>query len=65
VWSNNLIQGTQRQTERWEASHLDMLGAFLAPEVLRGAYREAVAAGYLWHEFGDVCLILPYRTGME
>jgi len=27
--------------------------------VLRHAYREALAAGYLWHEFGDVCLILP------
>jgi S-adenosylmethionine:tRNA ribosyltransferase-isomerase len=38
-----------------------MLGAFLAPDVLRKAYAEAVAAGYLWHEFGDVCLILPGR----
>jgi hypothetical protein len=22
------------------------------------AYREAIAARYLWHEFGDLCLIL-------
>jgi hypothetical protein len=25
------------------------------------SYREAEAAGYLWHEFGDSCLLLPPR----
>jgi len=25
---------------------------------LERTYREAVAARYLWHEFGDLCLIL-------
>ena len=46
-----------------EASHLDLLGAFLSPEELRAAYDEALARGYLWHEFGDVSLILPPRVG--
>jgi S-adenosylmethionine:tRNA ribosyltransferase-isomerase len=41
-----------------EASHLDMLGAFVAPEVLARAYTAALDAGYLWHEFGDVCLVI-------
>ncbi len=41
-----------------EASHLDLLGAFVDPEVLGRAYTAALDAGYLWHEFGDVCLVL-------
>jgi S-adenosylmethionine:tRNA ribosyltransferase-isomerase len=41
-----------------EASHLDLLTAFLPPERIRSAYEEAVRRGYLWHEFGDVNLIV-------
>lgn len=41
-----------------EASHLDLLSAFLPPEKIRSAYEEAVAKKYLWHEFGDLNLIL-------
>jgi S-adenosylmethionine:tRNA ribosyltransferase-isomerase len=41
-----------------EASHLDMLSAFVEPKLLYGAYREAIGPGYLWHEFGDMNLIL-------
>jgi len=54
-----------------EASHLDLLGAFVAPEVLERAYTVALEAGYLWHEFGDVCLVLggsaelPRRSPMS
>ena len=40
------------------ASHLDLLSALVAPEVLQAAYREALARGYLWHEFGDMNLIV-------
>jgi S-adenosylmethionine:tRNA ribosyltransferase-isomerase len=40
-----------------EASHLDLLRAFLDTATLRAAYDEALREGYLWHEFGDVCLI--------
>ena len=42
-----------------EASHLDMLRAFADAPLLERAYGEALDAGYLWHEFGDVHLIVP------
>jgi S-adenosylmethionine:tRNA ribosyltransferase-isomerase len=41
-----------------EASHLDLLTAFLPAEQIRDAYEEAVRRRYLWHEFGDLNLIL-------
>ena len=41
------------------ASHLRLLEAVAGPETVHRAYREALAAGYLWHEFGDVNLLLP------
>jgi S-adenosylmethionine:tRNA ribosyltransferase-isomerase len=43
------------------ATHLLMLEAIASPTALAAAYREAFAEGYLWHEFGDSHLILPYR----
>lgn len=42
-----------------EASHLDLLSAFIDEEILMKAYEEVLTAGYLWHEFGDMNLILP------
>jgi S-adenosylmethionine:tRNA ribosyltransferase-isomerase len=42
-----------------ESSHLQMLEAIAGPELLRRSYCAAQAQGYLWHEFGDVHLILP------
>jgi S-adenosylmethionine:tRNA ribosyltransferase-isomerase len=42
-----------------EASHLQMLQAIADEELLERCYREALARGYLWHEFGDSHLILP------
>jgi S-adenosylmethionine:tRNA ribosyltransferase-isomerase len=41
------------------ASHLDMLAAIAGRDLLDRTYAEAVNADYLWHEFGDVNLILP------
>jgi S-adenosylmethionine:tRNA ribosyltransferase-isomerase len=41
-----------------QASHLDLLSAFLPAEKIRAAYEEAIAQKYLWHEFGDLNLIL-------
>ncbi len=38
-------------------SHLALLFAFAGADRIRAAYAEAVAAGYLWHEFGDSHLI--------
>lgn len=42
------------------ASHLQMLAAVAGPDLLSACYREAIAAGYLWHEFGDINLLLPH-----
>jgi S-adenosylmethionine:tRNA-ribosyltransferase-isomerase (queuine synthetase) len=41
------------------SSHLRMLAAFGGPELLSRCYEAAITAGYLWHEFGDVHLLLP------
>jgi S-adenosylmethionine:tRNA ribosyltransferase-isomerase len=41
-----------------EASHLDLLRAFADDDLLDRAYGHALDAGYLWHEFGDVHLLL-------
>jgi S-adenosylmethionine:tRNA ribosyltransferase-isomerase len=41
------------------SSHLRMLEAFAGPELLSRCYQAAIGAGYLWHEFGDVHLLLP------
>ncbi|MGI8916047.1 MAG: S-adenosylmethionine:tRNA ribosyltransferase-isomerase [Chloroflexota bacterium] len=41
-----------------QATHLAMLAAIADRDALQGAYQAAIAGGYLWHEFGDVHLIL-------
>jgi S-adenosylmethionine:tRNA-ribosyltransferase-isomerase (queuine synthetase) len=41
------------------SSHLRMLAAFAGPEVLGRCYSAAIEERYLWHEFGDVHLLLP------
>ena len=41
-----------------EASHLDLLSAFLPSEEIHKAYDQAIRRKYLWHEFGDLNLIL-------
>lgn len=43
-----------------EATHLAMLEAVAGRNALVQAYRAAFDAGYLWHEFGDSHLLLPY-----
>jgi S-adenosylmethionine:tRNA ribosyltransferase-isomerase len=41
-----------------QATHLAMLTAIAGPDVLQRAYQAAIERRYLWHEFGDVQLIL-------
>jgi S-adenosylmethionine:tRNA ribosyltransferase-isomerase len=41
------------------ASHLLMLEAIAGRSHLEKAYREALEGQYLWHEFGDLHLLLP------
>ena len=40
-------------------SHFDLLQAFAPEPLLRAALAHAEGEGYLAHEFGDSCLILP------
>ena len=44
-----------------QASHLLLVEAVAGPALTQRAYDSAVAGGYLWHEFGDAALFLPYR----
>ncbi|MCI0394420.1 MAG: S-adenosylmethionine:tRNA ribosyltransferase-isomerase, partial [Chloroflexi bacterium] len=52
---NGLLTGLHEP----EASHLAMLEALAGREHLTLAYEEALRERYLWHEFGDLHLILP------
>lgn len=52
--ADGLLTGFHEPT----ASHLDLLSAFMPPDRLRSVYQEALREKYLWHEFGDVNLIL-------
>jgi S-adenosylmethionine:tRNA ribosyltransferase-isomerase len=44
-----------------DASHLLLLEAVAGGELVQHAYDAALERSYLWHEFGDVCLLLPER----
>ncbi len=46
------------------ATHLDLLEAVANAPVVRQAYDAAVSLDYLWHEFGDSCLLLPDRDAI-
>ena len=52
---NALITGMHEP----EATHLAMLEALAGLSHIKLAYEEALRKGYLWHEFGDLHLILP------
>jgi S-adenosylmethionine:tRNA ribosyltransferase-isomerase len=52
---NGLLTGLHEP----EASHLAMLQALAGLEHLEITYAEALKQGYLWHEFGDLHLMLP------
>jgi S-adenosylmethionine:tRNA ribosyltransferase-isomerase len=41
------------------ASHVHLLEAVAGLDLVAAAYVHASAEGYLWHEFGDSCLLLP------
>jgi S-adenosylmethionine:tRNA ribosyltransferase-isomerase len=41
------------------ASHLLLMEAVAGQPLLEASYAAALAAGYHWHEFGDLHLVLP------
>ncbi len=52
---NGLLTGLHEP----RSSHLAMLQALAGRDHLRLTYSQALSQGYLWHEFGDLHLILP------
>jgi S-adenosylmethionine:tRNA ribosyltransferase-isomerase len=42
-----------------QASHLALLDAVAGRDLLVRSYDAALAERYLWHEFGDLHLVLP------
>lgn len=42
-----------------KSSHLMMLTAIAGEDLLEATYEAALTEGYLWHEFGDLNLMLP------
>lgn len=42
-----------------EATHLAILEALAGISHIKAAYTEALRQGYLWHEFGDLHLLIP------
>lgn len=67
-WTN-LVLGPQRpavavggMVTGWHepgTSHLQLLEAVAGPDLVGDAYAAALDGEYLWHEFGDSCLLLP------
>jgi len=55
----SVVDGLLTGLHEPRSSHLRMLAAFAGPELLGRCYGEAIRGGYLWHEFGDVHLMLP------
>lgn len=53
-----LVNGIITGFHEPKASHLDMLTAFVPQDILWNAYDSAIKNRYLWHEFGDMNLIL-------
>jgi S-adenosylmethionine:tRNA ribosyltransferase-isomerase len=56
------VQGLLTGLHEPRATHLAMLAALASQEHLQIAYAEALNEGYLWHEFGDLHLILPEKS---
>lgn len=53
------VQGLLTGLHEPRATHLAMLAALASQEHLQTTYAEALRKGYLWHEFGDLHLLLP------
>jgi len=54
-----VVDGVLTGMHEPQTSHFALLGAFAPRELLERALAAAEREGYLQHEFGDACLILP------
>lgn len=55
----HVVDGLLTGLHEPRSTHLWMLGAFAGPGLLSRCYAAAIDRGYLWHEFGDLHLLLP------
>jgi S-adenosylmethionine:tRNA ribosyltransferase-isomerase len=55
----SVVDGLLTGLHEPRSSHLWMLAAFSGRPLLARCYQAAIDQGYLWHEFGDVHLLLP------
>src|SRR5258706_6890583 len=53
-----LVDGLLTRMHEPESSHLDLFSGFVQPERLKAVYLQAIERQYLWHEFGDMNLIV-------
>jgi S-adenosylmethionine:tRNA ribosyltransferase-isomerase len=53
------IDGLLSGLHERESSHLELLEAAAGAELVKRSYAAALAHHYLWHELGDLHLILP------
>lgn len=53
-----IVDGLLTGLHEPHASHLDLLSAFLPASLIHKAYDQAIDHKYLWHEFGDLNLII-------
>lgn len=54
-----VIDGLVTGWHEADASHLLLLDAVAGSDLVDRAYSAALPGPYLWHEFGDACLLLP------
>jgi len=57
-FQRNMVDGIITGLHEPKASHLELLSSFIQEDVLLEAYYNAMEKGYLWHEFGDMNLII-------
>ncbi len=58
-WPARAVDGLLTGLHEPRATHLAMLEAIASRAHLRKAYAESLKNSYLWHEFGDLHLLLP------
>ena len=58
----NVVDGLITGWHEPDSTHLAMLNAIAGHGVVTDSYAAALDAGYLWHEFGDLHLILSRRN---
>ena len=57
TYERKVVSGLLSGMHEDGASHLELLQSFAPEKLINTAYHHAKKLGYLWHEYGDSCLI--------